>query len=495
MAQQSWGESGDLDPEDWPAFRAQAHAMLDDILDHVASIRDQPVWRPAPDEVRRKLTAPAPRRPARLADVHRDFMHDVLPFGVGNLHPRFMGWVHGGGTVVGLLAEMLAGGLNANLGGRSQAPVEVERQVVRWMAELMGFPESSSGLFVTGASMANFVAVLVARRAALGEEARSAGVLACGQQLTAYASAGVHNCVTRAMDMAGLGADSLRRAPLDRHGRMDLAATERAIAADRLAGRKPFLVVGTAGTVDTGAIDDLKGLADLAAREGLHFHVDGACGALGVMSEALAPKFAGLSRADSIALDFHKWGQAPYDAGFVLVRDAARHMAAFASPAAYLSREARGLAAGSPWPCDFGPDLSRGFRALKVWFTLRTYGTERLGAAMLETCRLAQRLAARVDAEPELERLAPVELNIVCFRYRGPDDDRLNAGIVAELQESGAAAPSTTVLEGRLAIRAAIVNHRTRAEDVDRLVEEVLAIGRRATAEPEAPRQSAGTAS
>ena len=218
-----------------------------------------------------------------------------------------------------------------------------------------------------------------------------------------------------------------------------------------------------------------------AAREALFFHVDGAVGALGMMSKTLAPKFAGLERADSVAFDFHKWGQAPYDAGFVLVRDAALHLATFTSPADYLRREPRGIAGGSPWPCDFGPDLSRGFRALKVWFALKVYGAEALGATMLQTCRLAERLAARIDGEAALERLAPVALNIVCFRYRAPDAeaDALNAAIVVELQEQGLAAPSTTVIDGRLAIRAAIVNHRTRAEDVDFLADQVLAIGRR----------------
>ena len=199
-----------------------------------------------------------------------------------------------------------------------------------------------------------------------------------------------------------------------------------------------------------------------------------------MMSDELKPLFAGIERADSIALDFHKWGQAPYDAGFILVRDPDKHMAAFASPAAYLGRTERGLAAGSPWPCDFGPDLSRGFRALKVWFTLRAYGTARLGAVMSNTCRLARLLAERIDAEPELERLAPVALNIVCFRYRaGGDSDRLNAELVSELQESGLAAPSSTRIGGAFAIRAAIVGHRTRAEDVDILVQAVLDIGRR----------------
>jgi glutamate/tyrosine decarboxylase-like PLP-dependent enzyme len=471
----------DLDPEDWPAFRAQAHAMLDDILDHVGGVRQQPVWRPMPGDIRAGFGAPLPREPGRLGEVHDDFKARVLPYSVGNLHPRFMGWVHGAGTVVGLLAEMLAGGLNANLGGRDHAPIELERQVARWMAELIGFPETASGLFLTGASMANFVGVMVARQAMLGPDARTLGLAACGQGLVAYASRATHNCVARAMEMGGFGSQALRPIDLDEAGRIDLAATSRAIAADRAAGLRPFLLVGNAGTVDTGAIDDLAALADLAAREGLHFHVDGACGALGMMSPELRPKFAGIERADSVAFDFHKWGQAPYDAGFVLVRDRQLHLDSFTSPAAYLRRESRGLAGGSPWPCDFGPDLSRGFRALKVWFALRVYGADALGASMLNTCRLAQELARRIDGEDELERLAPVELNIVCFRFRAPeaDADALNAAIAVDLQESGVAAPSTTVLGGRLAIRAAIVNHRTRPEDVDNLVRSVLAAGRR----------------
>jgi glutamate/tyrosine decarboxylase-like PLP-dependent enzyme len=279
------------------------------------------------------------------------------------------------------------------------------------------------------------------------------------------------------MEMAGLGSDALRLVAVDERGRIRLEALAEAIAADRAAGLKPFLLIGTAGSVDIGAIDDLAALADLAAGEGLWLHIDGALGALGMMSPQLAPKFAGIERADSIAFDFHKWGQAPYDAGFVLVRDIRAQLDAFASPAAYLGREQRGLAAGSPWPCDLGPDLSRGFRALKVWFTLKTHGADALGASMLKTCNLAQRLAVRVDGEPELERLAPVELNIVGFRWRGSDE--LNRRIVIELQESGEAAPSTTSIGGRLAIRAAVVNHRTTEADMDRLVDSVITLGRR----------------
>jgi glutamate/tyrosine decarboxylase-like PLP-dependent enzyme len=229
--------------------------------------------------------------------------------------------------------------------------------------------------------------------------------------------------------------------------------------------------------VNTGAVDDLAGLADLCQREKLWFHVDGAFGALARLAPDLAPKLNGIERADSLAFDFHKWGQAPYDAGFILVRDGEAHKNAFALPAAYLQRAERGLAAGSPWPCDFGPDLSRGFRALKVWFTLKVYGTEALGASISRCCALARYLEACVRETPELELMAPVELNIVCFRYRAEDTNRVNDAIVVALQESGVVAPSTTRIKGQTAIRAAIVNHRTSRAEIDALVDGVLALG------------------
>jgi glutamate/tyrosine decarboxylase-like PLP-dependent enzyme len=410
-------------------------------------------------------------------------MREVLPYAQGNVHPGFMGWVNGGGTPVGMVAEMLAAGLNSNLGGRDHIPIEVERQVTRWVAELFGFPESASGLFVTGTSMANLVAVLIARDAALGTEVRAGGVAAASRRLTAYTSTSVHSCVPKAMDIAGLGSDALRLIPTDAGCHIDLAALAEAIRLDREAGFTPFLVVGTAGTVNAGAIDNLAGLADLCQREKLWFHVDGAFGALAKLAPDLAPKVNGMERADSVAFDFHKWGQAPYDAGFILVRDAAAHKQAFASPAAYLERAARGMAAGSPWPCDFGPDLSRGFRALKVWFTLKVLGTERLGESISRSCALARYLEGRINATPELELMAPVELNIVCFRYRVRDSspeqsNQLNSEIAIRLQESGIVAPSTTRLKGLTAIRAAIVNHRTSRAEIDALVEGTLAHGR-----------------
>ena len=386
----------------------------------------------------------------------------------------------GGGTAVGMLAELLAAGLNANLGGRDQIPVEVERQVVRWVRELFGFPDSASGLFVTGTSIANFIAVVIARTAALGVQVRRSGV--GGTPLVAYTSAGAHGCIAQAMDLAGVGIDALRVIPMNRQFQIDTAALEQAIAADKEAGLTPFFIAASAGTVDVGAIDDLSAVAHIAQKERLWFHVDGAYGALALLSPRIAPLLTGIQRADSVAFDFHKWGQVQYDAGFILVRDGALHYDTFASPTAYLRRETRGMAAGSPWPCDFGPDLSRGFRALKSWFTIKAYGTEQLGESIASSCDLARYLQRQIELDPRLELLAPVTLNIVCFRYRSPDSDRVNAEIVMALHESGIAAPSTTTVNGCLAIRAALVNHRTTEADIDALLRATLSLGDSITA-------------
>jgi glutamate/tyrosine decarboxylase-like PLP-dependent enzyme len=462
-----------LDPEDWDALRTQGRRMLDDMFDNLQGLRDRPLWQAPSADQRARYRAPPPRAPGSLADLHAQFMADCAPYGSGNRHPGFMGWVQGGGTAVGMLAEMLAGGLDANLGGRDHMPIEVERQVIAWMAELFGFPAEASGVFLTGTSTANLCAMLIARDRALGVQVRADGVRDPG--VAAYASKGVHACIVRAMDMTGLGTNRLRLIETDTDHRISLPALKAAIAADRANGIKPFLIVGSAGTVDVGAIDDLDALADIAAAEGATFHVDGALGALGVLSDEIAPRLKGIERADSLALDFHKLGQVPYDAGFLLCRDPEAHKRSFSyGEAPYLRHAERGLAGGEWWPCDYGPDLSRGFRALKVWLTLRTYGLDALGAVVARSCALAQDLAARIEAHPDLELLAPVGFNIVCFGYRDGD----NAAIAADLQEAGRVAPSTTTLSGRTAIRAAIVNHRTGPDDITALVDGVVARGR-----------------
>ncbi len=455
---------GSLDPEDWEEFRRLSHRALDEMIDDLKSLRQRPVWIETPEEVKSRLAGAPPREGVGLETALAQFASDIKPYVVGNRHPAFFGWAHGAGTPAGMAAEMLAAGLNANCGGRNHVGVELERRLAAGMAELFGFPQNASGLLVTGTSMANFLGVLIARTAFLGQDVRTKGI--GDEKLCAYASIEAHGCVAQAMDMAGFGSGALRKIACDADGRMDLAALQGRIAADRAAGARPFLVVASAGTVNFGAFDPLDELAEVAAAENLWLHVDGAFGALGVFSEKLKPLLAGIEKAHSIAFDFHKWAHVPYDAGFILVRDGEAQRKTFANPAAYLTRAEKGLARGDIWPCDLGPDLSRGFRALKVWMTLQIFGTRALGEAMEGNCAAARHLAALIEASQSFRMVAPVPLNIVCFSLRSEDCDARNRRLVEALHEYGLAAPSLTLIGGRTAIRCAIFNHRTTLEDV-----------------------------
>ena len=469
-----------LDPQDWPAFRRLCHDMLDSALDHVAEAAARPVWRTPPDSVKQALAEPLPLMPQGAERAAADLLRWVLPYGTGNTHPRFFGWVHGAGTAGGLLAEMMAGAINANLGGRDHIPVYVERQVIKWCRQIFEFPETAGGLLVSGTSMATLIGLAVARHHKGGNDVRRDGL--GGARLSAYASSESHGSIAKALELLGLGAGALRLVPVGPDHRMDLAALAGAIEKDRRDGCRPFCVVATAGTINCGAIDDLEAIATLCAAEDLWLHVDGAFGALAALSPELRPRLAGLPRADSLAFDFHKWMQVPYDAGCILVRDAELQRAAFSGRQDYLAAAPRGLAGGNPWFCEFGPELSRGFRALKVWFTIKEHGLARLGEVVARNCAQARYLAAQVEADPRLDRVGPAPLNIVCLRFRGPGlspeaEDTLNTEIVADLQEQGVAAPSTTRLEGRLVIRVNITNHRTRISDLDLLLEALVACG------------------
>ncbi len=475
--------SDGLDPEPWDDLRALAHRALDDTFDALRDRRAAPAWQAMPAAVRAALAVdPLPLAPEDAADVYAEFVASIAPYAVDNRHPRFFGWVHGAGTAVGVLAEMLAAGMDANVGGRDHAAVEVERRVIRWWCEIFGFPASASGVLTSGSSMANLIAILVARRSVAGPAVRTDGVADAGS-LRGYASSEVHSSVARAFDVAGLGSAALRAVAIDARRRIEVGALRAAIDADRAMGAVPFCIIGTAGSAGTGAVDDLAALADLAREEGLWFHVDGAFGALAQLAPAERAHLAGIERADSIAFDLHKWLHVPYDAGAVLVRDGALHAATFADHAPYLNRTARGTAAGEPWFTDFTPELSRGFRALKVWFTMKTYGLDRFGALIAAQCAMARALGERIAQTPPLELLAPVTLNIVCFRYAPtaldePARDALNAAIAIDLQERGIAVPSTTRVDGRLALRLNVMNHRTTPDDLSATLDAVLAAGR-----------------
>jgi len=472
-----------LDPTDWAAVRAVGRRMVDDMLDYQETVRERPPWRPVPAEVKARLDEPVPLEGAPLAEVYESFRRDVLPYPTGNIHPRFWGWVMGTGTPPGMLAEMLAAGMNAHLAGFDQSASLIEKQVLKWLKSLMGFPEAASGLLVSGGTAANLNGLLAARAAKAGWDIREEGLHA-GPPLTVYGSSETHSWATKACDTMGMGRAAFRQVAADSDHRLDLTACRAMILADRRAGLRPIAIIGNVGTVNTGAVDDLHGIRALSDELDLWFHIDGAFGSLAAWS-ASRDLVAGQERADSIAFDLHKWGYMPYEVGVVLTRDADAQLAAFgprSGSAAYLLSLKQGVSADSTYFADRGLQLSRGFRALKVWMSMKEQGVARIGAAIQANIDQARHLAGRIEGEPRLELLAPVSLNTVCFRYAGgsvPDErlDALNQEILTELQVRGIAVPSHTILGGRFAIRVCITNHRSELSDFDALVEAMLALG------------------
>lgn len=455
------GETGGLDPQDWEAFRAEAYRLVDAGIMRMRDAGSYP-WQAVPQDVRDgyEIGAGTGASAARIET-------EVLPYHGGNTHPRFWGWVQGSGLPSDMLAGIAGSVINANVGGRDHGAVYMERAVIDWARHEMGMPEGTSGVLVTGTSQATVLAFAAARAQVL-EGVRKTGQ--AGRRLVAYAGQGVHNATVKAVELLGIGTDNLHYVPL-RNGQLDADALRTAVALDRADGAIPFLVVGTAGTVDLGLYDDLDALADAAADEGLWLHVDGAFGAWAQLAEApWGGLTRGIGRADSIALDFHKWMYVGYDCGLVLMRDQAAQRAAFAARPAYLQGADRGLAGGDPWYCDYGVDLSRGNRALKVWYGLEMFGRDAFAAAITDNCRMARLMADEVQARP-LMQLGMDPVSAICvFSARGdlPGEAQsaLNQQIAETLQETGEAVFSTTNVGGIIMLRAAITNHRTRADDV-----------------------------
>lgn len=470
-----------LDPQDWTDMQALSHRIVDDAIGYLRDIRDRPVWREMPAEVHAFFSAPLPHEPAPLADIYGEVLRNVMAYPMGNIHPRFWSWFMGASNFTGALGDFLAAIQGSNLGGGNHAAGLMDSQVVNWCKEMVGFPASASGTLVSGGSMANIIGLTVARNAKAGVDIRERGVGAMPKPLRFYASDQVHSCHRKAMEALGLGNRALRRIATDAALRIDIDALKAAIAEDREAGFKPTCVIGTAGTVNTGAIDDLKALAALAAEEDLWFHVDGCIGALIAIAPRHASLVAGIEQAHSIALDPHKWLHAPFEAGCALVRDASAHRNTFAVTPEYLESAPRGLASGQ-WLHDYGLQTSRGFRALKIWMALKEHGIEKFGKLIDQNIVQAGYLTGLIEAEPALELIAPTTINIVCFRHRldGASEKHLkafNVEIMLRLQEQGIATLSDTTVHGQHCLRVAIANHRTRHEDLDLLVAETLRIG------------------
>jgi glutamate/tyrosine decarboxylase-like PLP-dependent enzyme len=364
----------------------------------------------------------------------------------------------------------------------------MEAACLRWLAELMGMPAESSGLLTTGATMANLIGLAVGRHAKADYDVRKQGLQGCVHpQLLIYGSTETHSWALKAIELMGLGRDAYRRIPVTDAHRIDVEQLELQIQRDRDAGHRPAVVIANCGTVNTGAIDDLPAIAALCRNHDLWFHVDGAFGALLRLTQEYAGLVRGIEQADSLAFDLHKWIYLPFEIGCVLVRDPSLHTATFVTQASYLEEAEGGIMAGGLPFADRGVELTRGFRALKLWMSLQVHGVHTYSRLIAGNMEQAAHLERLIQAAPRLELIAPRPTNVVCFRYRRPelDDPALNAlnrRLVIELQESGRYIVSSTTLDSRYAVRVAITNHRSQMHDFAALAEDCVRFGDRLAA-------------
>jgi aromatic-L-amino-acid decarboxylase len=467
--------TGDLEE-----FRQTGHGLVDAVAGYLGALPGRPVWQPLPDDLRRELLSlRLPDGPTSFGSLAGTMTRDVLPYAMGNGHPAFFGWVNPPPSLAGVLASLTAAAMNPSVVSGDHADVHLERTAVRWLAELVGYPHApGAGLLTSGASAATIVCLAGARGRAVaagGGDVRRDG-LADGPPLLSYVPSEAHSCVPRAIELLGLGSASIRPVPLP-GGRLDADALRGVIAADRAAGGTPALLVGSAGTVNTGAIDPLGPLADVAAEEGLWFHVDGAYGGFGALDPAISARYRGMERADSLTLDPHKWLGVPVDAGCALVRSADSLRDAFSVVPPYLRQDA-GEEVGTF--AEYGLEQTRPFRALKTWATIAARGRDGIVDQVVRANALARELAALVEREPSLELAAAPETSIVAFRARPPGcpPDRLeavNRALPEAVQARGRAFVTGTVYEGRETLRACILHPGTTEADLATLVAEVVA--------------------
>lgn len=470
-----------LDPEDWEKSKALMHQMVDDAFNYTKNVRDRKIWQEMPESVLNTFKSGLPKQPSDAENVYKELQENVLPYPMGNLHPRFWAWYMGNGTISGVMGDFWASILNPNLGGGKHAAHKVEEQVVDWIKEIVAFPKSASGLLVSGGSMANYAALAVARNVKAGYDIRAEGLKE--NNLVFYGSTEIHSCNTKAVELLGLGTKGLKKIKVNDDYTINIEALKKQIQLDNEAGLQPICVVGTSGTVNTGAIDDLEAIAEICEEENLWFHVDGAIGAIAMLSDIIKPQLKGIERADSVALDLHKWLHMPFEVGCVIVKDSAGHKDTFSLIPEYLEKNTRGLASGENWFSEYGLQLSRRFRALKVWMSLKEHGSERFGRMISRNVDQAHYLGALVNQHQDLELIAPIGMDIVCFRYNPgslslEELNALNKEIKLQIEERAIALPGYTTINGMYCIRCAISSHRVTNEDFDELVKSVLIIGK-----------------
>lgn len=468
-----------LDPDNWQAYRSLLHAVLDQCVDRMESVSDNP-WIP-PDKDALTGT-PLPCSGTDMSIVAQTLVNQIMPYATGNTHPAFFGWVHGSGLASGLLSAMVEATMNSNCGGRDHGAVYIERQLISWCLEIFGWPDDtiSGGIVTSGTSSATLIALTSARTRVLGKPIRRSGIKDFSH-LCVYVAKGTHNCISKALDIMGIGTSAIREIPLDAAtNSMCLKKLAGAIQQDKDKGFLPLCVVGNAGTVNVGRFDDLDAIGQFCESESIWFHIDGAYGAWIKLAD---PRWSNLSngieRADSLAFDFHKWMSVQYDAGAVLIKNKQWLIDSFGDRPAYLKGDTQGLAGGAPWYCEQGIELSRGFRALKVWTALQVYGIDAFGQQITQNCEQAELMGTLVEASPKLELVRDVTANVCCFKVVTHDlpNEQLEAmhnDITAKLQYDGAAVLSTTTIDDRSAIRAAMVNHRTQASDITATIDAVL---------------------
>ena len=483
---------------DWDSKRARelgdrALDLWQELLERLPELPVSP--RIPVAETRKALALEVPEESLPLDDLVAHMREVVLERSMYTGHPAFLAYISGAGTVPGAPADLLAAAVNPNVGGwrLSPAATAIERHLTDWFAQRFGLPEGGGGILVSGGAMAGYIGLKLARDRKAGWDVRADGVRG-GPPLAVYASEEVHSINARALDMLGIGRDGLRHLPFDEDFRVKVPALREAIRNDLDAGVKPIAVVGSAGTVATGAIDPLPELAEIAREHDLWFHVDGAYGGPAVFSEELRPLLAGIERADSIAFDPHKWMYTPHSGGCILVRDLDHLRQSFSIHefATYVheDKERMGTEVDA---IDLGPQFSRGFQAFKVWISLLAHGTRAYGERIAHDVELAKYLHRRAEERPEFEAMAPTTLSITCFRYVPPDLpdnagrdeylDALNERLMTEIQLDGRVFPSNAVLNGRFVLRSCIVNFRTEAEQMDLLLDVAAELGDRLDAE------------